>query len=118
MSGSAVLLAALALAVMLWSPVHNTLFDMAEWRLARRVASDRPHRLRLLHALSHETTSLVVTVPILMSLGGLTLAEAVLADLGLTAIYAAYAYGFHLLYDHLRPVRPASPGALIPENRN
>lgn len=105
LGGSAALLAALSVAVMLWTPVHNTLFDWIEWRSTGRLASDRPHRVRLLHALSHEATSLVVTLPLLMGLGGLGLAEALLADLGLTAVYAAYAYLFYWVYDRLRPMR-------------
>ena len=104
---SAVLLLLLSVAVMLWSPIHNTLFDWVEWRCAGRLASDRPHRLRLIHALSHEATAVVVTLPILMGYGGLGLFEALVADLGLTLIYTLYAYAFHWTYDRLRPVRTA-----------
>lgn len=104
---SALLLAAIAVAMMLWSPLHNSLFDWLEWRLARRLASDRPHLLRLVHALSHEATALIVTLPLLMTLGGLGLGEALVADVALTLVYTAYAYGFHWVYDRLRPVRPA-----------
>ncbi len=46
------LVAALAVAVMIWSPIHNTAFDWVEWRIAHRVASDRPHRWRVVHAIS------------------------------------------------------------------
>lgn len=104
-AGSAGLIAAVALLVALWSPLHNAVFDLAELRLAQRLASDRPHGLRLVHALSHETTSMLVTLPAIMTLGGHGLWEAVAVDLGLSAFYAAYAYVFHLIYDRLRPVR-------------
>jgi uncharacterized membrane protein len=33
---------------------------------------------------------------------------ALVVDLGLTVVYAGYAYAFHLAYDRLRPVAPAS----------
>lgn len=96
---------ALTLAVMLWSPVHNAMFDCVDLRLSGRVASERPHGLRICHALSHEATSVVVSVPILMWLGGLGLIEALIADIGLTLLYTVYAYVFHIVYDRLWPVR-------------
>jgi uncharacterized membrane protein len=101
---SAALLLMLSIAVLVWTPIHNTIFDAVEWRLLARVASDRPTHWRLLHAISLEATSMIVTLPLLLLMGGLTLAEAVLADVGLTIFYAAYAYVFHLIYDRLRPV--------------
>lgn len=101
------LMLALSVAVLVWSPIHNTVFDWVDLRLSGRVASDRPQRWRLVHAASHEATTVVVTLPILIWLGGLGLWAALLADLGLTLLYAAYAYVFHLVYDRLRPVRRA-----------
>ncbi|MFM2355921.1 MAG: hypothetical protein RLZZ528_1657 [Pseudomonadota bacterium] len=103
---SLLVVAAMSVAVMIWSPLHNTAFDWAEWRLAGRVASDRPQKWRIIHAMSHELTAMAVTLPILLGPGGLGFGEAVLADLGLTALYTAYAYGFHMVFDRLRPVRP------------
>lgn len=100
----AVLVIALAIVVMVWSPLHNSIFDILEWRLLRRVASDRPHGWRIVHAMSHEVTSLVVTVPAILMLTDHTLLEAVLLDIGLTVIYIVYAYLFHVIYDRLRPV--------------
>jgi len=98
------LVAALALAVMIWSPIHNTVFDWIEWRMTGRVASDRPHRWRVVHAITHEATSLVVTVPVILWLTDHGIVGALLVDLGLTLFYAGYAYVFHLAYDRLRPV--------------
>ncbi len=103
---SALVLAAVSVAMMIWSPIHNTLFDLVEWRMMRRVASDRPHTDRVLHALSHEVTAAVVTVPILMFLSDLGFTEALLADIGLSGVYALYAYAFHCFYDRLRPIKP------------
>lgn len=106
------LMLALAGAVLIWSPIHNTIFDWADFRLSGRLASDRPQRWRVVHAISHEATTVVVTLPILMALGGLSFWTAVLADLGLTALYAVYAYVFHIFYDRLRPMQPPSLGSL------
>ncbi len=102
------LVAVLAVAVMIWSPIHNTAFDWVEWRLTRRLASDRPHRWRVVHAITHEATSLVLTLPLILWLTDHGLMGAVLVDLGLTLFYAAYAYVFHLAYDRLRPVVPTA----------
>lgn len=104
---SLLVMLAMSGAVLVWSPVFNTLFDLAEWRLARRRASDRPQRWRLVHALGHEVSTTLVTLPILVFPGGLGWVDALLLDLGLTAVYAGYAYVFHLIYDRLWPVRVA-----------
>ncbi len=100
----ALLMAALSVAVMLWSPLHNTAFDLMDLRLSGRVASERPQRLRVLHALSHEVSSVAVTLPIMVLAGGHTVAEALSLNLMLTLLYAAYAYVFHLAYDRVRPI--------------
>ncbi len=47
-----------------------------------------------------------MTVPILMTFGGLGFVEALLADIGLSGVYALYAYAFHCFYDRLRPIKP------------
>jgi uncharacterized membrane protein len=100
------LMLAMSLAVMIWSPIHNTVFDWLDFRLSGRLASDRPQHWRLVHAASHEAKTIIVTLPILIWLGGFGFWSAVAADLGLTLAYAAYAYAFHLVYDRLRPVHP------------
>ena len=105
------LMLTLSIAVMLWSPLHNTLFDWVDLSRSGRLASDRPQRWRLVHAASHEATTVVVTLPILIWLGGLDVRAALVTDLGLTLLYIAYAYVFHLVYDHLRPVRRPVPPA-------
>lgn len=103
----ALVMAALSVAVLIWSPLHNTAWDWLEWRRVRRLASDRPQRWRALHAVSHEATTVAVTLPILVWLGGHGWLEALVLDLALTLLYAGYAYVFHNVYDRLRPVAPA-----------
>ncbi|MDH4440970.1 MAG: PACE efflux transporter [Rhizobium sp.] len=103
-SEGAVLLVAISVAVMLWSPLHNTVFDFVDLRLSGRVASDRPQVLRAVHAVSHEVTAVCVSLPLLIWLGGLSLWDAVFADILLTLFYTAYAYVFHVVFDWLRPV--------------
>jgi uncharacterized membrane protein len=102
---SGAIIAAVAVACLIWSPFHNALFDWIEWRLVHRVASDRPQGLRMVHAVSHEVTSIVVSTPVLMVFGGLGLVQALIVDIGLTALYTGYAYVFNILYDRVRPVQ-------------
>ncbi|MGB8812094.1 MAG: chlorhexidine efflux transporter [Paracoccaceae bacterium] len=94
------------IAAMLCSPIYNTLFDWADLRLTGRLASDRPQRLRLFHAALHEIALMAATVPILIFMGGHGFWQAILVDFGFSLFYATYAYGFHLIYDLARPVRP------------
>lgn len=102
---SAVLLIALSLAVMAWAACFNTAFDRLEWRCTGRRASDRPQRWRVVHALLHEASAVLVTWPLIVALTDLGWEEALVADLALTLTYAAYAYVFHLGFDRVRPVR-------------
>jgi uncharacterized membrane protein len=103
------MVAVVSVVVMAWSAVYNTLFDLMDLRWTGRVASQRPHRIRALHALGHELSAIVVTWPVIVAMTSLTWGEALVADLGLTLAYTAYAYVFHLVFDRLRPVRPPQP---------
>jgi uncharacterized membrane protein len=101
---SLLLMVALSVAVLFWSPLHNLVFDVVEHRRTGRVASDRPHRWRMVHATSHEVTTILVTLPVLVFIGGHGWWGGLAVDLALTVIYTVYAYGFNLLFDWLRPV--------------
>jgi uncharacterized membrane protein len=100
------LLLAVSVVVTLWTAFFNTAFDVIEHRLTGRVASDRSHRMRTLHAVMHEATAVIVSCPVIWALTDLSWIDALLVDLGLTLAYAVYAYIFHWSYDRLRPVRP------------
>lgn len=103
------MVAALSVVVMIWAAFYNTLFDVIERRRTGRVASDRPHGMRTLHAVGLEISSVVVTTPVIWAMTDLGWWGALAADLGLAAAYAVYGYAFHWGYDRLRPVRrPAS----------
>lgn len=104
------LIAALAAVVMAWAALYNTAFDVVERHLTGRVASARPERWRLVHAIGHEATALVVTWPVIVWLTGLSWWAALVADVALTLVYGAYAYLFHKAYDLWRPV--AAPALL------
>lgn len=98
------LVIALMIATTLWAQLHNAVFDRIEWALCRRVASDRPARLRLVHAISCEASDTIVTFPLILILTGLPWQQALLADVTLTLVGVAYSYVFHWGFDRLRPV--------------
>ena len=98
------LLLVLALVVTLWSGLYNSAVDLAELRLTGRVASERPHRWRVLHTIGLEASAIVLTWPLVVAFTPLGWQEALLADIGLTLAYVAYGYVFHLAFDRLRPV--------------
>ena len=101
---SLLLVATLSLVVMAWAALYNTLFDLAERRCTGRVASDRPHGLRTVHAIGLEGSAVLLTWPVIWAMTDLSWTAALLADLGLTATYVVYGYAFHWAFDRLRPV--------------
>ncbi len=105
MGESLVALIAVSLATMCWTAPFNTVFDRIEYRCAARVASDRPHGWRVVQTVAHEASATLVTCPVIVALTPLGWLEALAADIGLTLIYAAYGYLYHLGFDRLRPVR-------------
>jgi len=104
-------LASLSLLAMAGSAAFNVLFDRVERRWTGRVASDRPHALRLVHALLHEICAIGLTWPWLAATTDLAWGDALCVDLALSAVYAGYGYVFHLLYDRMRPVAGRPSGA-------
>jgi uncharacterized membrane protein len=102
---SAFLLICLSVAVMIWMAAYNTIFDVVEYRVTGLVASIRPHRRRIVHALGLEASSVIVTWPLVMLVTGFTWLEALGAEVGLTLAYAVYSYLYHLGFDRLRPVQ-------------
>lgn len=98
------LVAAMSVVMMAWAAVFDTLFDIAERHCTGRVASDRPHGLRSLHAIAHEVSGALVSCPVIYAMTPLSWGEALLADIALSLTYAVYAYLFHWGFDRLRPV--------------
>jgi uncharacterized membrane protein len=114
MRDSLALIAVLTVLVMGWSALFNTAFDFVEHRLGAGPASQRPQGLRVLHALLHEASAVVLTWPAIVAMTGLSWHAALLADIGLTLAYALYAYVFHLAYDAWRPLRVVPQHATAP----
>ena len=98
------LMIALSLAVLMWAPLYSAAFDIVEQHHTGRVASDRPHSLRVLHAIGYEVSCVTVTLPLAMAVGGLSFWEAASLNIQLTVFYIGYAYLFFLGYDWARPI--------------
>jgi uncharacterized membrane protein len=105
---SLVLLTTLSCVITVWAALYNTAFDHIERRVTGRVASNRPPRWRVLHALALEASALVLTWPLIVAMTELTWRQAFVAEVGLTLAYAAYGYCFHLAFDRIRPVPPST----------
>ena len=104
---SYVLLICISVVVLSWAPLHNTLFDLMDLRIFNRLASDRPHKWRLIHAASLEVSSVALTLPVVMLISGHGLWQALAVNVGLTAFYAGYGYLYYLVFDWMWPVRDA-----------
>ena len=96
------------IAILIWSPIYNTILDRIEKQYTDRLACERPHDLGIIHALMHEITAVKLTCPLLIWIGGHTLGGALAFNTGLTLTCSAYAYVFHIAFDQLRPVQMVS----------
>lgn len=104
---STLFLILVSLTFLVWDYAYNLGFDLTERALGQGPSSARSHPWRIFHAISLELSSIIVTVPLIMWLVGLSFWEAVAVDLALSAVYATYAYVFHLCFDWLYPVKGA-----------
>ena len=99
----------LALIAALWNGAYNTGFDWVEGRVTGRAADRRPWPLRIAHALGFEGGLVVLTLPVVVYWTGMGWWAALVADIGLALAYAAYAFGFNLLYDRVFPIPVSNP---------
>lgn len=106
-SDSLLLVLALSVTAMLWAGIHNTVFDYIDLKCTGRVASDRSMACRVMQAVSYEVTCVAFTMPIVMWLGGYTVLEAIVVNVGFTLFYTAYGFVFHHVFDWFRPVKVA-----------
>lgn len=89
---------AMSLMAMVWNLVFNAGFD----KVFTEPRQNRSFGLRLLHTISFELGLLVFTIPMIACLLGLTLWQALLADIGLTILITVYALIFNWIYDNIR----------------
>lgn len=99
------LLLLLSITAAIVSGIFNHIFDVIEFKKTKRLASDRPKSLRVVHALLLECAIALATTPIIKFVLGISWTNALIADLGLLFLYTGYGYVFHSTYDRLRPVQ-------------
>ena len=93
-----------SLLAMAISVSYNSLFDKIDAR-AGRVSSDRGWRSRILHAAGFELIIALAELPLLVFWLGLSIGDAVVADLALAGFVVLFTYVFTLTYDRVFPVR-------------
>lgn len=94
----------LVLKAMIINVIYNWVFDRIEARTGR-VASDRPHKLRVVHAIGFEVTLAITSIPIYTWWLHITVLEAILIDVVVTTFIVGYTYVYTLAYDFIFPVR-------------
>ncbi len=97
----------------LWNYAYNWMFDRAMLRL--RGSTLKTHPIRALHAVLFEAGLLVLLLPFVAWMLGVSLWQAFLFDLAIAIFYVVYGYAFNWAYDRVFPppearVRAASTG--------
>lgn len=96
-----------------WNYVYNLGFDRAMLRLRGSVL--KTHPLRALHALLFEGGLLVLLLPFVAWMLGVSLWQAFLFDLAIAVFYIVYGYAYNWAYDRVFPM-PEAREAYTPSN--
>ena len=96
-----------------WNYVYNLGFDRAMLRLRGSVI--KTHPLRALHALLFEGGLLVLLLPFVAWMLGVSLWQAFLFDLAIAVFYIVYGYAYNWVYDRVFPM-PEAREAYTPSN--
>lgn len=96
-----------------WNYVYNLGFDRAMLRLRGSVL--KTHPLRALHALLFEGGLLVLLLPFVAWMLGVSLWQAFLFDLAIAVFYIVYGYAYNWVYDRVFPM-PEAREAYTPSN--
>lgn len=97
-----------------WNYVYNLGFDRAMLRL--RGSTLKTHPIRALHALLFEGGLLVLLLPFVAWMLGVSLWQAFLFDLGIAVFYIVYGYAYNWAYDRVFPVPEARAEDYSPSN--
>ena len=96
-----------------WNYVYNLMFDRAMLRLRGSVI--KTHPIRALHALLFEAGLLILLLPFVAWMLGVSLWQAFLFDLAIAIFYIVYGYAFNWGYDRVFPL-PEARDAYTPSN--
>ena len=102
-----------SLVATVWNYVYNLMFDRAMLRLRGSVI--KTHPLRALHALLFEGGLLVLLLPFVAWMLGVSLWQAFLFDLAIAIFYIVYGYAYNWAYDRVFPM-PEAREAYTPSN--
>ena len=94
----------LVMKAMILNIIYNWIFDRIEARTGR-VASNRPHKWRVVHAIGFEVTLAITSIPIYTWWLNITVLEAILIDLVVTTFIVGYTYVYTLVYDFVFPIK-------------
>ena len=97
-----------------WNYVYNLAFDRAMLRLRGSVI--KTHPIRAVHALLFEGGLLVLLLPFVAWMLGVSLWQAFLFDLAIAAFYLVYGYAYNWAYDRVFPMPEALAGDYTPSN--
>lgn len=93
---------ACSLAAMAWNVAFNWGFEALERRARRRgLPPGRGPLRRIVHAVGFEAGLLVLLAPLIAWALQVTLVEAILYDIGLSAFFVVYAWAFNLGFDRV-----------------
>lgn len=96
---------AMSVLAMLWNMAFNALFEAWE---RRQPSQARTWQRRALHALGFELGLMLLTVPVIMWVLGLSLWQAIVADAALMVFFLFYTYAFNWAFDRVFGL-PAAP---------
>jgi len=97
-----------------WNYVFNLIFDRAMLRLRGSVL--KTHPIRAMHALLFEGGLLVLLLPFVAWMLGVSLWRAFLFDVSIAVFYVVSGYFYNCAYDRVLPMPEAQEGAYSPSN--
>ncbi|PSW22189.1 hypothetical protein C9I98_02680 [Photobacterium sanctipauli] len=95
LSGTMILIATIAMA---WNFIFNWVFDM----VFSAPKEKRSLGLRIFHVVLFEAGLLILTIPVMAIILGVSFWEAFVMDVGVTVFITIYAFTFNWVYDNAR----------------
>ena len=97
LSGTMIIIATIAMA---WNFAFNWIFD----KFFPGDKTQRTISTRVFHVVLFELGLLVLTIPVMAVILGVSLYQALVMDIGVTVFITLYAFVFNFIYDHIRAV--------------
>ena len=109
LSGTMIIIATIAMA---WNFVFNWIFD----KFFPGDKTQRTITMRVFHVILFELGLLVLTIPVIAVILGVSLYQALVMDIGVTIFITLYAFVFNFIYDHIRAaiVKKRQPSSVSP----